>query len=63
MAKILMIFLIINLPNFMYFKVYWTWTGGDGNCFFSRPIILQVMQNNYSLVLTFKRNDDIEDVM
>ena len=48
MAKILMIFLRINLPNFMYFEVYQTWTGGDGNCFLSRPIILQVMQNNSS---------------
>jgi len=45
-AKTLMIFLRINLPNFMYFEVYQTWTGGDGNCFLSRPIILQVMQNN-----------------
>ena len=33
MAKIVMIFLRINLPNFMYFEVYQTWTGGDGNCF------------------------------
>jgi len=24
----------------MYFEVYRTWTGGDGNCFLSRPIIL-----------------------
>jgi len=45
-AKILMIFLRINLPNFMYFEVYQTSTGGDGNCFLSMPIILQVMQNN-----------------
>jgi len=45
-VKILMIFLRINLPNFMYFEVYQTWTGGDGNCFLSGPIILEVMQNN-----------------
>ena len=32
-AKIVMTFLRINLPNFMYFEVYRTWTGGDGNCF------------------------------
>jgi len=42
---------------YLYFEVYQTWTGGGGNCFLSRPIILQVMQNNYwaqgSLVLTF----------
>jgi len=52
----------------MYFEVYRTWTGGDGNCFLSRPIILQGMQSITSLVLTiaemlFKRNEDIEDVM
>ena len=47
-AKILMIFLRINLPNFMYFDVCQTWTGCDGNCFLSGPIILQVMQNNQS---------------
>jgi len=37
----LMIFLRNNLPNFMYFEVYRTWTGGDGNCFLSRRIILE----------------------
>jgi len=60
-ANILIIFLRINLLNVMYFEVYQTWTGGDGNCFLSRPII-------FNLVLTFaemifKRNEDIEDVM
>ena len=45
-AKCLMIFLRINLPNFMYFEVYQTWTGGDGNCFLGGPIILQVMLNS-----------------
>jgi len=30
-----MIFLRINLPNFIYFEIYQTWTGGDGNCFLS----------------------------
>jgi len=62
-----MIFLRINLPNFMYFEVYQTWTEGDGNCFLSGPIILQECII-ISLVLTFaemlfKRNEDIEDVM
>ena len=32
----------------MYFEVYRTWTGGDGNCFLSRPIILQGMQKCYA---------------
>ena len=63
-----MIFMRIYLPIFIYFEVYRPWTGGDGNCFLSRPIFLQVMQNNYSLVLNFaemlfNRNEDIEDVM
>jgi len=40
-AKILTIFLRINLPNFMYFEVYQTWTGGDGNCFISRLFSLE----------------------